>query len=399
MIGHQGLLLIDPQEEFVERSDETRIVGQKICELLDQPVFPSTAVTRFRNREGSPHHEILGWHKMTNPEECELWGPILERVNGSDIRIIDKNGYSSATPEVLRSLKPGQTVFLAGLDTDCCILATAIDLFEKGIRPVVLADFCGSSGGVEAHSAGLQALNRMIGRHNVVCEGGTAEELKQRLQRTGLLSAPDTEQKQDRFDPVGMDLNQILHDCFTQLSSASIEARHPLRKFTLATMDAHGNPKQRTVLLRGFDSAGATVQIFTDKRSHKVSEIEANPAVALCFYDESSHVQILLTGFAQCFYGDERASSAWEQVTTAEYAHYLGENAPGAVQTKPSLGRMQDISLRIPLKEFVHSAFDNFAVIDVHFHTIEWVLAQGTNCLRARFQSSLGAWQASWLTP
>ena len=39
-----------------------------------------------------------------------------------------------------------EEVTLVGVDTDACVLATAIDLFEIGIRPIILEDCVGSSG-------------------------------------------------------------------------------------------------------------------------------------------------------------------------------------------------------------------------------------------------------------
>lgn len=59
-------------------------------------------------------------------------------------------------------------VYVCGLDTDCCVLATAVGLFEKGIRPIVLVDLCDSTGGTESHKAGLLALKRLIGKKNVI---------------------------------------------------------------------------------------------------------------------------------------------------------------------------------------------------------------------------------------
>ena len=48
------------------------------------------------------------------------------------------------------------------------VFATALDLFEDGIRPIVLGNYCGSSGGESYHLAALKTLERPIGRNNVV---------------------------------------------------------------------------------------------------------------------------------------------------------------------------------------------------------------------------------------
>ena len=48
------------------------------------------------------------------------------------------------------------------------MLKSAVDLFEAGIEPVVLADHCASHGGRDCHEAGLKLLKRFIGEGQVV---------------------------------------------------------------------------------------------------------------------------------------------------------------------------------------------------------------------------------------
>ena len=56
-----------------------------------------------------------------------------------------------------------EKLFIAGVDTDCCVLKIATDLFENNIRPVVLTNYCGSNGGSESHLAGIICMKRLIG--------------------------------------------------------------------------------------------------------------------------------------------------------------------------------------------------------------------------------------------
>ena len=61
---------------------------------------------------------------------------------------------------------------------------------------------------------------------------------------------------------------------------------------TLATADAQGQPSARIVLLKHFDSNGFTW--YTDSRSRKGQELEANPRAALLFHwrDLSRQVRV-----------------------------------------------------------------------------------------------------------
>ena len=60
-----------------------------------------------------------------------------------------------------------EEVTLVGVDTDACVLATAIDLFEMGIKPIIIEDCVGSSGGEECHEAGMLILKRSIGKEQI----------------------------------------------------------------------------------------------------------------------------------------------------------------------------------------------------------------------------------------
>ncbi len=54
-------------------------------------------------------------------------------------------------------------VDLCGFDTDCCVLATAYDLFDQGIKPVVLENLTWSTSKERLHAPALKMLLRNIG--------------------------------------------------------------------------------------------------------------------------------------------------------------------------------------------------------------------------------------------
>ena len=59
-------------------------------------------------------------------------------------------------------------VFLAGFDTDGCVLATALDLFDQGIETFIIEPWCSSLGGQDMHDAAIKILNRSIGKDHVL---------------------------------------------------------------------------------------------------------------------------------------------------------------------------------------------------------------------------------------
>jgi pyridoxamine 5'-phosphate oxidase len=65
---------------------------------------------------------------------------------------------------------------------------------------------------------------------------------------------------------------------------------------TLATSTRDGHPSARVVLLKGADANGFV--FFTDYRSRKGAELDANPHVSLCFWWDALQRQVRISGTA-----------------------------------------------------------------------------------------------------
>ncbi|MBU3831079.1 MAG: cysteine hydrolase, partial [Candidatus Ureaplasma intestinipullorum] len=53
-------------------------------------------------------------------------------------------------------------IYLCGLDTDVCILATCLDLFINNYDIYLLSKLCGSDRGKAYHKAGLKSISHII---------------------------------------------------------------------------------------------------------------------------------------------------------------------------------------------------------------------------------------------
>jgi general stress protein 26 len=262
----------------------------------------------------------------------------------------------------------------------------------------VLADFCGSSGSEQAHDAGLACLNRLIGERNIIRDTPVPKLLKERLIQERLLEGESVSAEVRAAETVELQLDRIFQRSLAQLSIGAADRQHAFHRATLATMGLDGEPKQRTVNVRGFDPERNLLHIFTDKRSIKVTELKANPAVGLCFYDDTSRTQILLSGKAQSFMNDDdHKQTAWAKISEDEYPYYACPVAPGKELPEPHAVSSSTIVAPIGTDYLRASARENFALIEVHFNVLDWVVAQGTNCFRARFKLSDGTWHGSWV--
>ncbi len=159
------LLIIDVQKGFV--TDATRHIPDKVAAL--QREYDLVFASRFVNPPGSMHRRLIRWDRFApETEEAELaFSP------RPDAQIVEKTSYTCVSDDLLKTLAKNDIsrVDLCGIATDGCVLKTAVDLFEAGVTPVVLADYCGSHGGADCHEAGLLLLRRFIGRDQVVGAG------------------------------------------------------------------------------------------------------------------------------------------------------------------------------------------------------------------------------------
>ncbi|MDZ7737122.1 MAG: pyridoxamine 5'-phosphate oxidase family protein [Gammaproteobacteria bacterium] len=80
------------------------------------------------------------------------------------------------------------------------------------------------------------------------------------------------------------------------LGGNALIRRHGFRVIQLATTAADGAPGVRSVVLRAVAAATGQLQFHTDSRSHKVTEIAAQPRVALHADDARRKLQLRLLG-------------------------------------------------------------------------------------------------------
>jgi pyridoxamine 5'-phosphate oxidase len=80
---------------------------------------------------------------------------------------------------------------------------------------------------------------------------------------------------------------------FAEAQAAEVEEPNAM---VLATATTDGSPSARVVLLKGFDERGFV--FFTDYRSRKGAELEANPRAALVLHWSELERQVRITGDA-----------------------------------------------------------------------------------------------------
>lgn len=160
----KALIVIDVQNGFVTKSSQH--VVPKIKRLLESKKFDTVIFTKFVNAPNSPFRKIKKWYKVAAPPETDIVNDLKQFAS----TIFQKNVYSAFTPEFEHFLKENKIsqLYFVGIDTECCVLKTAIDAFEKGYEPFLLADYCASHESRQYHTIGLKLFGRLVSPNNII---------------------------------------------------------------------------------------------------------------------------------------------------------------------------------------------------------------------------------------
>ncbi len=169
------LVVVDLQNGFV--NDGSQHVVKPVVRFIEDWKARGGHVlaTRFINDPGSQWERLIHWSRLRTEPETSL----VDEIDTSGCRVVEKRTYTSLTPKVLDVIADGgyETLLLIGIATDGCVLKTAVDAFEQGLTPIVLSDLCASHAGNQVHEAGLLLIGRFIGKDQII----SSKELLERL--------------------------------------------------------------------------------------------------------------------------------------------------------------------------------------------------------------------------
>lgn len=184
-------------------------------------------------------------------------------------------------------------------------------------------------------------------------------------------------------------LDEVLTAALRLLSRGVSDRRSAFHVPTLATADAAGLPRLRTVVLRNFDPALRCLTIHTDRRSAKIPEIRNRPRVALHVYDRSASLQLRLDGIAEIHVDDAVARNAWTHTAATSRLVYALQPPPGTPVQAPS-----------DVVEDQDTGAANFAVLQIIFDRLEWLWLSREGHRRAALSwNDAGERHATWLAP
>jgi nicotinamidase-related amidase len=174
----EPLLVVDVQKGFL--NEFTGHIPARIARLIERDRPDPILFTRFVNTADGPYSRFLDWSACSDPPETDL-APEVARF-ACERAIFTKPGFAGISDKLRDFLTERRLreIRLVGIDTDMCVLKIALDIFDLGVKPIVLTDCCASTGGLQAHLAGLAVLARNIG----------ADQLRDAGLSDGRLAAP-----------------------------------------------------------------------------------------------------------------------------------------------------------------------------------------------------------------
>lgn len=159
----KAVVVVDAQKGFVTKYSKHII--PRIKQLLARGKFKYVLFTQFVNRKNSSFRKIMRWERMKTSPEID----IVTELKPYAKRVFTKNNYTAFTPSFLRYLQKYKIkkLYVVGIDTECCVLKTAVDAFEKGFTPYVLIYYCASHSSPSWHRKGITLLEKYIGKRQV----------------------------------------------------------------------------------------------------------------------------------------------------------------------------------------------------------------------------------------
>ena len=134
------LIVVDVQNGFITK-DCYKLLREKIEKLLLENKYDKYIFTKFINKDNSLYETKLNWFKLKDKEETDFAVTLPKNSI-----IFEKFGYGLSNEQIeeIKNLGANE-VDVCGLQTDACVYAISFQLFDAGIYPNILFEFCETS--------------------------------------------------------------------------------------------------------------------------------------------------------------------------------------------------------------------------------------------------------------
>lgn len=174
-------------------------------------------------------------------------------------------------------------------------------------------------------------------------------------------------------------LGLLRRACWGELDRATREREHGWRTMALATVAADGCADARSVILREVDETTCWLRFYTDARSRKVAQIQAQPLGTLLAWCPRLSWQLRLRVRLQVDTDEQAVRPRWARLRLTPGAQdYISPLAPGS-----SLGDGGPA---------VDEAASHFALVHAQVLAMDWLELHADGHRRALFDTDGERW-------
>lgn len=126
--------------------------------------FDYVAFTKFINFDTCNFNTVLNYKGCMSEEERNI---VIDTGNN---KIFCKSVYTALNNELIDYINDNNInmIYVCGIDTDACVLKTAIDLFENNYNFRVIENCSMSHSGKEFHEFAIRMLKKLVGEQNII---------------------------------------------------------------------------------------------------------------------------------------------------------------------------------------------------------------------------------------
>ncbi len=163
------LLVVNMQKGFCEAPGVKNLVSS-IDNILTKRYFDIVIGSVFTNTLNSMFDRMLCYKGMIKHDDTIFAINVFDTMDC----YFDTYDYSCVNESFISKLcslnsgKYPEQIYIAGASTEGSITKIALDLFERNIRPVIMAGYCASIYGSIYHEAALLSLSKSIGEDQIM---------------------------------------------------------------------------------------------------------------------------------------------------------------------------------------------------------------------------------------
>lgn len=161
---NKALLVIDVQNYFM--NSLTQGLPGEIRRYIEKTKnnYKEIVFTNFVNRPSSSTYRFLNYKECMRSPDTDIVDELKPVLSFGTL--LTKHVLSAIKVTKLQKLFEQSNItelYLCGIDTDCCVLASAYDAFDLGYRVYLLKDLCMTATGRNLHDAAVSMFKKNVG--------------------------------------------------------------------------------------------------------------------------------------------------------------------------------------------------------------------------------------------